>query len=63
LPTMLGSVAEDGSEPLLSVGLLASAVTRGGDREEISLDVEAVIDTGFDGELTLPADSKVKWTI
>ena len=63
MPTMLGSVAEDGSEPLPSVGLLASAVTRGGDREETSLDVEAVIDTGFDGELTLPSDSKVKRTI
>lgn len=55
MPTMLGSVAEGGSEPLLPLWLLASAVTRGSDREETSLDVEAVIDTGFDGELTLPS--------
>jgi clan AA aspartic protease len=50
---MRGSVAEDGSEPLLPLGLLAGAGN--GSEEGTSLDVEAVIDTGFDGELTLPA--------
>ncbi len=48
---MLGSVAEDGSEPLLPLGLLASMENATGSEEE----VEAVIDTGFDGELTLPS--------
>lgn len=48
---MSGSVAEDGSEPLLPVELLGG-VGNGG--EDTSLEVEAVIDTGFDGELTLP---------
>jgi len=51
---MRGSVAEDGSEPLLPVGMLAGA-GNGNGGEETSLEVEAVIDTGFDGELTLPS--------
>jgi len=48
---MFGSVAADGSEPLLPLTLLGGAGNGAGNREE----VEAVIDTGFDGELTLPA--------
>ena len=48
---MFGSVAEDGSEPLLPLGALAVAGVGGEDGR--SLDIEAVIDTGFDGELTL----------
>jgi clan AA aspartic protease len=48
---MRGTVAEDGSEPLLPLGLLAG--TRNRSEEGMSLEVEAVIDTGFDGELTL----------
>jgi predicted aspartyl protease len=51
LPTVRGTVAEDASEPLLPVELLGG-VGNGG--EEASLEVESVIDTGFDGELTLP---------
>lgn len=51
---MRGSVAEDASEPLLPLGLLAGAGNGAGDGGETSLEVEAVIDTGFDGELTLP---------
>jgi clan AA aspartic protease len=48
---MLGSVAEDASEPLLPLEVLASAEnSTSDDRAE----VEAVIDTGFDGEITLP---------
>jgi predicted aspartyl protease len=48
---MLGSVAEDASEPLLPLEVLASAENSiSDDRAE----VEAVIDTGFDGEITLP---------
>lgn len=50
---MRGTVSEDGGEPLLLVGLLAGAGNGGW--EEVSLEVEAVIDTGFDGELTLPS--------
>ena len=50
---MRGSVAEGGSEPLLPIGLLAGAGN--GSEEGTSLEVEAVIDTGFDGELTLPS--------
>jgi predicted aspartyl protease len=45
---MFGSVAADGSEPLLPLSLLGGA-GNGGRREN----VEAVIDTGFDGDLTL----------
>jgi hypothetical protein len=48
---MRGSVAEDGSEPLLPLGLLAGVENYS--EEGTSLEVEAVIDTGFDGELTL----------
>ncbi len=47
---MFGSVAADGSEPLLPLSLLGGAGNGAGGRRE---DVEAVIDTGFDGELTL----------
>ncbi len=50
---MFGSVAEDGSEPLLPLGVLAVAGVGGEDGR--SLEIEAVIDTGFDGELTLPS--------
>ena len=50
---MQGSVAEDGSESQLPLGLLAGAGN--GSEEGRSLEVEAVIDTGFDGELALPA--------
>lgn len=49
--SMFGSVATDGSEPLLPLELVAGAGNGAGSREQ----VEAVIDTGFDGELTLPA--------
>lgn len=48
---MFGSVAADGSEPLLPLELVAGAGNGAGSRDQ----VEAVIDTGFDGELTLPA--------
>lgn len=47
---MFGSVAEDGSEPLLLRVLTEAENGTDGGAEE----VEAVIDTGFDGELTLP---------
>ena len=50
---MFGFVAEDGSEPLLPLGVLAVAGCGGEDGR--SLEIEAVIDTGFDGELTLPS--------
>jgi clan AA aspartic protease len=50
---MRGSVAEDGSEPLLPLGLLAGVENYS--EEGTSLEVEAVVDTGFDGELTLPS--------
>lgn len=43
---MFGSVAADGSEPVLPLTVLGSS---GG-----GVEIEAVIDTGFDGELTLP---------
>jgi clan AA aspartic protease len=46
---MFGTVAADGSEPVLPLSLLGEVENGGGRREE----VEAVIDTGFDGELTL----------
>jgi clan AA aspartic protease len=46
---MFGTVAADGSEPLLPLALLGAAENGSGRRENI----EAVIDTGFDGELTL----------
>jgi len=52
---MSGSVAEDGSEPLLPLRVLAgveNGATAGGGEE-----VEAVIDTGFDGEFTLPSET------
>jgi clan AA aspartic protease len=52
---MLGSVAEDGSEPLLPLGLIAGTDSGGG--EGTLLEVEAVVDTGFDGELTLPSEA------
>lgn len=45
---MFGSVAADGSEPVLPLTVLGNS---GG-----GSDVEAVIDTGYDGELTLPLD-------
>lgn len=43
-------VAADGREPLLPLVLLGGTENGSGLRE----DVGAVIDTGFDGELTLP---------
>jgi hypothetical protein len=46
---MVGTVAADGSEPLLPLVLLGGVGNGSGLQE----DVEAVIDTGFDGELTL----------
>jgi clan AA aspartic protease len=46
---MFGTVAVDGSEPLLPLALLGGTENGAGRGEE----VEAVIDTGFDGELTL----------
>ena len=45
---MRGTVADDGSEALLSVEVLSQA-------EASSLRVEAVVDTGFTGHLTLPS--------
>jgi clan AA aspartic protease len=44
---MRGTVAPDGDEALLSVEVLSQA-------EASSLRVEAVVDTGFTGHLTLP---------
>ena len=52
---MRGAVAEDGNEPLLPLGLLAEVGN--GSEEGTSLGVETVIDTGFDGELTLPSET------
>ena len=52
---MRGTVAEDGGEPLLPLGLLAGA--RNGNGERASMEVESVIDTGFAGELTLPPET------
>ncbi len=46
---MFGSVAEDGSEPVLALTLLAAAPSN-----RTTTEANAVIDTGFDGELTLP---------
>jgi predicted aspartyl protease len=46
---MVGTVAADGSESLLPLVLLGGVGNGSGGREGI----EAVIDTGFDGELTL----------
>jgi predicted aspartyl protease len=46
---MFGRVAAVGSEPLLPLTMLGGVENGAGRRE----DVEAVIDTGFDGELTL----------
>jgi predicted aspartyl protease len=48
---MFGSVAADGSEPLLPLSLLGGAGNGAGGRRREN--VEAVIDTGFDGDLTL----------
>jgi len=45
--TIRGTVAADGTEPLLSVEVLSQAGAS-------SLQVEAVVDTGFTGHLTLP---------
>jgi len=45
---MRGAVANDGSEALLSVEVLSQAGAS-------SLRVEAVVDTGFTGHLTLPS--------
>jgi clan AA aspartic protease len=45
---MRGMVVADGSEALLSVEVLSQA-------EATSLRVEAVVDTGFTGHLTLPS--------
>ena len=43
---MFGAVASDGSEPVLPLMVVGSS---GG-----GFEIEALIDTGFDGELTLP---------
>jgi predicted aspartyl protease len=45
---MRGTVANDGSEALLSVEVLSQVGAS-------SLRVEAVVDTGFTGHLTLPS--------
>jgi clan AA aspartic protease len=50
---MLGSVAADASEPLLPLTLLGTPLGGAEDGTSGRTDVEAVIDTGFDGELTL----------
>ncbi len=46
---MLGAVSADGREPVLPLTL----VPLGASAEE-GIEIEAVVDTGFDGELTLP---------
>ncbi len=46
---MLGAVSDDGGEPRLPLTLLGSA-------SDVRIEVEAVVDTGFDGELALPPD-------
>ena len=50
---MLGSVAADASEPLLPLTLLGTPLGGAEDGTSGRTDVEAVINTGFDGELTL----------
>lgn len=50
---MFGLVAEDGSEPLLPLGVLAVAGVGG--ENGYSLEIVAVLDIGFDDELTLPS--------
>ncbi len=47
--SLVGAVSDDGSEPILTLTLLGSGGASVG-----RLEVEAVVDTGFDGELTLP---------
>lgn len=46
---MLGAVSADGREPVLPLTLLPWGVST-----QEGIEVEAVVDTGFDGELTLP---------
>lgn len=48
---MFGSVA-DGSEPVLGLTLLSVSPS-----DRAAAEINAVIDTGFDGELTLPAQT------
>lgn len=50
---MLGAVTADGGEPRLSVPVLRAP--RAGDAPEW-VEIEAVVDTGFDGELQLPPE-------
>ncbi|MEJ7842996.1 MAG: hypothetical protein WKF95_14630 [Rubrobacter sp.] len=45
---ILGAVSEDGGEPVIPLSLIGHPDGRVG--------VEAVVDTGFDGEHTLPVD-------
>ena len=46
---MLGAVSADGREPVLPLTLLPL-----GNSVQDGIEIEAVVDTGFDGELTLP---------
>ncbi len=46
--TVLGAVSEDGREPVIPLSLIGYSGTAN--------EVKAVVDTGFDGELTLPME-------
>src|SRR5215210_2426551 len=51
---MLGAVTADGAEPRLFVVVLEGSSGAGGEYDRV--EVEAVVDTGFDGALQLPPD-------
>ena len=48
---MLGAVSADGREPVLPLTLLPLGASA-----QEGIEIEAVVDTGFDGELTLPLE-------
>lgn len=53
---MVGAVTDDGGEPRLALSLVdGPRADSGGAGETSERRVEAVIDTGFNGELTLPS--------
>lgn len=48
-----GSVTDDGREPLLPLAILGGTPGPAGDNPD-GIEVRAVVDTGFDGELQIP---------